>query len=304
MKTSLRCIVFLFAVLVLGGSSKGQPQNNIRLIDKASVPATFSIDDTAGCGPHCATFINTTVGAVGGIKWNFGDGSIVTVFSDTIKHCYLFPGNYTVALTITDINGATFSSTQKMYVYQKVVADFSASPQPTTIKDPVITFTDLSTGLADSWQWSFGDLGNTTSNAQNPVMTYMDTLCYNVTLIANNQDNCPDTVTKIICVYPEPEYKFEFPNVFSPNGDGVNDLFRPLGTNTDFFQRKLVKRVSVNIYDRWGVLMCEWKTVNGGWDGRTTAGIEASAGVYYYIAESENIYSELFEAHGFVTLLR
>jgi gliding motility-associated-like protein len=77
---------------------------------------------------------------------------------------------------------------------------------------------------------------------------------------------CDDTV-------PKPQ-ELKIPNVFSPNNDGVNDVF---------VIENLPESASVQIYNRWGALVAESSTPNGSWDGRMKGGAEASAGVYYYI---------------------
>ena len=70
-------------------------------------------------------------------------------------------------------------------------------------------------------------------------------------------DSCNLTPTSII-----------IPNVFSPNGDGQNDLFSISGTG--------IISVKAEIYNRWGSLMFSSQQLNEGWDGRTSAGTECS----------------------------
>jgi gliding motility-associated-like protein len=66
------------------------------------------------------------------------------------------------------------------------------------------------------------------------------------------------------------------PNVFTPNGDGINDVFRITGAN--------VSDIQAHIYDRWGNIVYYFWGVNGFWDGRTwPAGEVCSDGTYYYI---------------------
>ncbi len=67
------------------------------------------------------------------------------------------------------------------------------------------------------------------------------------------------------------------PNVFTPNGDGYNDVFK--------ISPGVLTALHCTIYDRWGVIVNEWHGINGGWDGRTTSGMEAAQGVYYFIAK-------------------
>lgn len=80
------------------------------------------------------------------------------------------------------------------------------------------------------------------------------------------------------------------PNVFSPNGDGLNDLFKVAGNFTKLF---------VQIYNRYGALIYKSTQLNEGWNGRTTAGIECIEGTYFYIIETD---AKTFT--GSLTLLR
>ena len=65
------------------------------------------------------------------------------------------------------------------------------------------------------------------------------------------------------------------PNVFTPNNDGSNDLFKIEGNN--------LSNVEAQIFNRWGVLIYSWNGIDGFWDGRTSAGKESIEGTYFYI---------------------
>ena len=81
-------------------------------------------------------------------------------------------------------------------------------------------------------------------------------------------------------------------NVFTPNNDGVNDVFLING---------LTDGDKVEIFNRWGILVDEFATKNGGWDGRTSSGIECVDGVYYYIVTTNDIEKN---KKGFIQLVR
>lgn len=70
------------------------------------------------------------------------------------------------------------------------------------------------------------------------------------------------------------------PNVFTPNGDSMNDTFTISGLSGDW---------TMHIYDRWGNLIFSTEQVSDqGWDGHNFLGIEAVTGVYFYILKQEN----------------
>ena len=86
------------------------------------------------------------------------------------------------------------------------------------------------------------------------------------------------------------------PNVFTPNNDNVNDVFKITSTN--------LSSVNCRIYNRWGTIVGELKNTNDVWDGRTTAGLECSDGVYYYIFTAKGIDQKEYSQKGFVQLIR
>jgi PKD repeat protein len=128
-------------------------------------------------------------------------------------------------------------------VYGMPVAAFGASPQPTTILNPTITFTDSSSNAA-SWLWSFGDVANSSSTDQHPVFTYADPDCYLVILEVTSQDGCVDTASQLVCIGPD--VSIYVPNTFTPDGNGNNDVFIPVTIGIDPDEYELW------IFDRWG----------------------------------------------------
>jgi len=97
--------------------------------------------------------------------------------------------------------------------------------------------------------------------------------CYYVTAISVlNVESQP---SNIICA--DNCDKISFPNVFSPNGDGKNDTFKPM--NCPAF----IKNIDYQIYNRQGLLVAEGNGQNLSWDGLSTTGKEVSVGTYFYI---------------------
>ena len=67
------------------------------------------------------------------------------------------------------------------------------------------------------------------------------------------------------------------PNIFTPNGDGVNDVFRVTATGFE--------EMTVTIYNRQGEQVYRFFGLNGSWDGYTHAGVLVSPGTYFVIVE-------------------
>ncbi len=104
---------------------------------------------------------------------------------------------------------------------------------------------------------------------------------------------CSDTVKPITPVLIS---SITIPNIFTPNNDGTNDVFSITCKN--------IKTLNCKIYNRWGVLVGELKNVNDSWDGRTTAGLECTDGVYYYILTAIGLDEKEYEEKGFLQLVR
>jgi gliding motility-associated-like protein len=104
--------------------------------------------------------------------------------------------------------------------------------------------------------------------------------CYYVTAV--DEDGQESVPSNIVCKDNCPYY--ELPNVFTPNGDGKNDEFRP------FDCPRFVQTVHLTVYNRWGRPMFETANVQINWEGgigegEGAAGSQVSNGVYYYLAK-------------------
>ena len=150
----------------------------------------------------------------------------------------------------------------------------SASFYPSTYSgiDPLdVTFTNTSTGGANTFEWIFTKEVHLFDKDPKYTFKYPDT--YTVMLISSDSSVCPDTAMVKIIV--REKYTLTIPNVFTPNGDGMNDLFTVSVTG--------IESLYGEIYDRWGLKMFTWDLRNDGWDGRSPAGSMAPEGTYYYI---------------------
>jgi len=259
---------------------------------------TFSADDTAGCAPLCVNFTAVSNPACASATWNFGDGTTGTGCSG-LHHCYPAPGSYSISESITDINGCKGSLSKNNYinVWPFPVAAYTTSPQPTTILQPVITFTDHSTGGVTSWAWSFGDVAAGSSTLQNPQYTYPDTGCYPTMLIVTNTFGCVDTAKHPICI--QPDFTFYAPNTFTPNGDGINDLWTPSGIGID------PNHFNLMIFDRWGNQIWSTATWGEGWDGKANGGGQvAQIDTYVWKCALTDVLGNKHEYTGHCSLIR
>ncbi len=139
------------------------------------------------------------------------------------------------------------------------------------------------TSWASEKEWDFGDKSPSELIIEEDTISheYLEKGTYNAVLTATDNNGCVDYDTLTIEVSVEPS-KLDAPNVFTPNGDGINDVYK--------FSEESLKGMAefhLTIYDRWGKKMYETESqddaINIGWDGKNKLGISASPGIYYYV---------------------
>ncbi len=202
-------------------------------------------------------------------------------------------GINTYTVTGTDANGCTDTDQITVTVLPRPVAYFTADP--VSSYPPLVTSLDNLSDFANTYYWNFGN--GTSSNSDDPTMhvTYEDPGNYTILLEAGN-GYCTDTFSVMVQVIPWPDAEFHIPNVFTPNGDNINDQF--------FIDLKFAKSMTVQIYSRWGNLMTELDGMDARWDGMTKDGTEADEGVYFFKYVIVDLKDQEIEGHGNVTLLR
>jgi gliding motility-associated-like protein len=211
---------------------------------------------------------------------------------DSLNLTNVGPGVYT--LTITDGNGCVTTisggSTLTVTSTSGVVASFTTDPA-TGEKPLLVNFTNTSTGGV-TYLWEFPNGNTSTSVDASFIFTQLGT--NSVCLIADNGSGCADTACTTIDVFINST--FIIPNVFTPNGDEVNDIFtvKNVGLET----------MDAEIYNRWGQKQYEWHTTNGGWDGRTAAGVLVPDGTYFFIMSAKGFDGKEYFEKGSFELIR
>ncbi|MCE9537869.1 MAG: PKD domain-containing protein [Bacteroidetes bacterium] len=264
----------------------------------------YTADDTIGCEPLCVNFQSVSSILTGSNTqwlWNFGNGS-ATSGSQNPNNCYsndsIYVANFfDVTLTVTSDSGCFSSLSKNNYitVYSNPNASFTAQPGITSINNPLISISNLSTG-ANYWTWNFGDTSmDSSSTFLNPTHVYSDSGTYIITLITSTQYNCVDTAYQTVII--EPDFIFYIPNAFTPNGDGINDSF----TGTGIF----IFKYEMSIFDRWGNLIFFSDDINTPWDGKANQGGDlAQADVYVYVVKVVDFSKRKHNYSGIVTLVR
>lgn len=222
-------------------------------------------------------------------NWTTSSGTVVSGGSTLTP--VVTAGTYTLTVS-NSANGCTASGTITVSGVVTPVAAFSASPVTGMQPLPVV-FNNNSTD-AVGYVWSFGN--GTNSTLSDPAMTYNTHGNYTVTLIAVSADGCTDTARTVIHV--EEPSALAIPNVFTPNDDGHNDVFKPI-------QAEGLASFDAAVYDRWGLKMYEWTDYqNNGWSGKSKNGADAPDGTYYYVISGKGMDGKDYNFTGFVSLIR
>ena len=254
------------------------------------VTATFVSDNSNDLSLYNATFV-----------WDLGDGTTLQS-KDSVVYNYTNPGCYDVTYTITDSVGCSNSSTvlNAACVHQSPTADFTFSPDEIDILNTEVDFQDLSTStsaLTYSWVFYTGST-NILSGLANPTVNFPDDdegeylACLSIT----DGNSCVDSICKTVEI--DGVLFFNIPNAFTPDGDGLNEDFKPILSGVD------VEDYEFFIFDRWGELLFETNNLSNGWDG-TYKGENAPLGVYVWKLKFKNpITQKLMDRVGKVTKVK
>ncbi|RMG18113.1 MAG: PKD domain-containing protein [Bacteroidetes bacterium] len=203
-------------------------------------------------------------------------------------------GQYTV--TATDERGCTASLSVKIGNTPKPIADFShnqADKDSVQFRHAKFDFRNLSVG-ATSYEWDFGD-GSPLSTIEHPSHAYADTGTYMVVLTAHDAFNtCPAKDSMLIRIFHGG--KIFTPNAFSPNNDGVNDVWYVKGEG--------INAMELIIFDRWGLELKRIRSLEEGWDGRNKHNREVQEGVYVYLLNAVLNTGATVKRGGTITLIR
>lgn len=284
--------------ITTGGTYTATATNDIGCTSQDVITVTTNtLVNVSISGPNmipCATgSINLTANSTGGGTYTYDwspsnpavTGSVLTVTNSN---------TYTV-VAVNAVNGCTATATQAVS-YETVDASFDADVYEGLTPLPV-TFTNTSIGSnpsGTSYSWSFGDGSSLASNNPTVSHTYNTGGNFPVILTATN-GFCQDTAVRYIKV--EIFSKFIVPNVFTPNGDGKNDVFTFDALNMD--------DITLTIYDRWGLKMFE-KTAKGNvvWDGKNMSGNMVTDGTYFYIIKATGLDGSKYDLSGSVNVFQ
>lgn len=240
------------------------------------------------CPQHPINFLDRSVATVKPLtrwEWNFGDGALSE--EQNPVHIYDHGGTYNVLLMSENIKGCADTALSRV-----IVEHFNpyAGNDTVIVKGESIIF-DASGGVSYKW-WPPDQLSDTDISA--PRGYYPDTGFYHYTVQITSAFGCTGEAS--INVQVADQASFFVPNAFTPNGDGLNDIFRTRAVG--YRTLKYLK-----VFNRFGELVYMGDNLETGWDG-TYNHHQADIGTYFW----QIIYIDRFGKEGFekgdVTLIR
>ena len=218
--------------------------------------------------------------------WTFGDGTFASV--DSLSKRYSQAGTYNVLLVVHDKFGCGFlPAPQSITIYKSPVVD--AGPSFAVFSGTTIRFNPtVNDSLLFSFRWSPTYTGISNPDSLRPSLLVLQNQVY--TLTATGIGNCIASDTTQVRVLSA----IKIINAFSPNGDGINDVWVLTGLE-DYLQ------ATVQIFDRYGRKVFSSNGMPKPWDGKLNGHV-LPVGTYYYIIDTKTDFVKPFT--GSVTILK
>ncbi len=255
--------------------------------------ALYGLQTAIACDLQPVQFIDSSFTTNGPLtyQWFFGDGT--TSSEQNPNHSYPAIGSYNSSLIITTTNGCkdTFALPSPIAVYPSPVAGFYVTPKDTSIFYPNVSTFDQSIGSIDCDMY-WGD-GSMSTNCDT-IHHYAKPGTYTLMQVVVNANGCKDTAYSTIII--RPEFLFWIPNAFTPNNNGLNDIFKPVVLG--------VHDYNFLIFDRWGEKIFETHDMNEGWNGYFKGRLCTNDVFVYKIDFRDDVLNNVHQYIGSVTLVR
>ena len=250
-------------------------------------PVAYAGKDTTICYKTNATLFGSASNLSGTVNYSWSppdslntpNAAITIARIDTTRK---------FTLTVTDNYGCNFSVTDSMWVFmQPLLVVFAGNDTNAIINRPH----QLLASGGVNYVWSpVGPLNN--PFIADPLAILNADTYFRV--VVTDAIGCTDDDTVFIKVYEGPMYYV--PNAFSPNGDGTNDIFRPIPVgirSTEYFR----------VFNRYGELMFQTNKWLDGWDGNLK-GKKAASGTYVWMVKGIDKNGRVVEMKGTVILVQ
>lgn len=220
------------------------------------MPSVFN-----GCSPLVVEFENSTTD---GVTWHWTFGNGASSMEESPSMTFQNPGLYDVQLHAISEFGCenTQHYDDMIEAFEVPVASFSFDPDNDIIYEVDIQFNDASVG-ATQYNWEFGD--GYTSEEISPLHHFNRGGVFEVTLEVMNDYGCISAYSKSVNI--DNTFYIFVPNSFTPDGDGVNDVFKPVISS-----KEEIKSYRFDVINRWGELIFTTDDPDMAWTGNVRDG--------------------------------
>jgi gliding motility-associated-like protein len=256
---------------------------------------------TTGCDPLIVDFVDLSTN-VDDYFWSLGEGTTRDIGGD-FSHVYT-KGVYDVSLHAVSPDGCEDKIIKLGYIesYANPEAALAYQPRPLTTLSDQVQFMDRSLGDINQWSWEFYNMNNVrldSSFDRNPIINSPGEVGeYLAYLHVTTINGCVDSVWSTWEV--EPKMTVYVPNSFTPNGDNVNEGFKPIvqGIQYDSYE--------FEVFDRWGERVWLTHDPDEYWNGnlRTNPYEKVKTDVYVWHLRLRDFKGIKHEFFGHVSILK
>jgi gliding motility-associated-like protein len=260
---------------------------------------TAFVTDACGTGTNTFNLIFQTIPSVSltanknilcpgenaSLTANGVNGGTVYAWSSSANTTNVESINSAGIYTVGYANSCGSSSAAITIAASTLTPDFNFSPNG-GIAPVNITFNNTSLNNLTN-QWNFGN--GAMSTAISPIYNYTASGTYSVILLISNSDGCTASVTKTLDI--KATDFGPIPEIFTPNGDGKNDVFEIPGLEN-------YPDAEIEIFNRWGNEIYTMRSYKNDWDGSAQkSGGKLPAGTYYYILKLNNTDNSVYRGY-------
>ncbi|NCQ12412.1 MAG: T9SS type B sorting domain-containing protein, partial [Bacteroidetes bacterium] len=285
-------------VLILDAVNSCVPASDTIIITIDPAPIADAGNNITICEGETAS-LNGSVTFAGGGEWITSGTGIFVPDNVTLNAQYVPSAgdiaNGTVTLVLASTNNGlcdAVTDTIILTISPLPITDFTPQGGQFNINQ-VIDFMNQSQN-ATTYFWDFGINGDT-SVLENPSYSYGANGLFTVTLIATNAAGCVDTITYDFEIIGDDVKPVVVPTAFTPNGDGINDVFSILGGPFKSYQ--------LTVYNEWGQEIFMSDDQADGWNG-SFKGSSQPSGSYVYVFTGVTIADETITLQGEIAIIR
>ncbi|MDX2302397.1 MAG: PKD domain-containing protein [Microscillaceae bacterium] len=232
------------------------------------------------CQGETVNFTNLSTEAIQYL-WDFGEPNADPDASNP-SHTFNRAGQFQVKLIAFNNRSCADTLVRTISIFPVPVPDFKVIPGASCITPLEVNFENLTSNIPPNqgvFVWDFGNGNSHIGSGNIPTQEYIndtDTIQnIIVRLSLTNSSGCSSVVEKSVEVCPKPcEARIVIPNAFTPNGDGLNDTFKPISV--------AVRNYRMQIFNRWGQQIFESTEPSLGWDGKRNDGSLYQEDMYVY----------------------